>query len=128
MRLTVITFNVRGSFHADGINDWANRRDLNLATLRKYAPDIIGFQEAQSGNIEAYETELDGYNVEPGQLSIRQTEHYHRVPIYWKRDSFNKVECGSFYLSETPETWSTSWGSTLVRASNWVRLRAEQKR
>ncbi len=124
MRFTVMTFNVRGSFHEDGVNDWIHRRELNVATLARYAPDIIGFQEGQSGNIEAYQTGLNGYDVELGPLSIRQTEHYDRVPIYWKPDMFEKIDSGGYYLSETPEEWSASWGSTFVWAVTWVRLLA----
>ncbi|MEM9955079.1 MAG: endonuclease/exonuclease/phosphatase family protein [Chloroflexota bacterium] len=44
--MRVMTFNVRGSFHDDGDNDWHKRRELNIATIKKYDPDIIGFQEA----------------------------------------------------------------------------------
>jgi endonuclease/exonuclease/phosphatase family metal-dependent hydrolase len=125
MRFSLMTFNVRGSFHEDGANDWPLRRDLNAATLHKYAPDIIGFQEAQSGNLETYEQALSEYDVELGLISIRQEANYHRVPIYWKRDRFSKVDSGGFYLSETPEEWSLSWGSTLVRAATWVILREQ---
>jgi endonuclease/exonuclease/phosphatase family metal-dependent hydrolase len=121
--LRVMTFNVRGAFHEDGINNWANRRDLNVATILKYAPDIIGFQEAQSGNLEAYEVALTDYASKLGLISIRQEENYHRVPIYWKRDRFTKLDSGGFYLSLTPAEWSLSWGSSLVRAVTWVKLR-----
>lgn len=122
VRFNVMTFNVRGSFHEDGANDWEQRRDLNVGTIHQYAPDIIGFQEAQSGNLEVYEQALTDYEVELGPISIRQEANYHRVPIYWKRDRFERVSAGGFYLSETPEEWSLSWGSTFVRAATWVIL------
>lgn len=124
MQIRAMTFNVRGSFHEDGVNNWEGRRTLNMAVLARYTPDIIGFQEAQSGNLEDYTTVLAEYDTEPGPLSIRDTETYHRVPIYWRRDPFKRVDSGGFYLSETPDVWSKSWGSTLVRAVTWVRLRA----
>src|SRR5262245_50571215 len=107
-----MTFNVRGSFHQDDSNDWVTRRDLNVATILKYAPDIIGFQEAQSGNLEAYKSALGEYTCELGLISIRKAANYHRVPIYWKRDCFTKLDSGGFYLSETPDAWSVSWDSS----------------
>mgnify|MGYP001226689912 CR=1 FL=1 len=119
-----MSFNVRGSFHDDGANNWDHRRDLNVSTIKKYLPDIIGFQEAQSGNLATYEAMLTDYETEPGLLSIRQEQKYHRVPIYWKRDRFELRASGGFYLSETPDEWSLSWGSTLVRVATWVKLRA----
>lgn len=124
MRFSVMSFNLRGSFHDDGANAWNCRRDLTVATIRKYAPDVIGFQEAQSGNLADCEAALTDYDVELGLISIRQSEKYHRVPIYWKRNKFESVESGGFYLSATPDQWSLSWGSTLVRAATWVKLRA----
>jgi endonuclease/exonuclease/phosphatase family metal-dependent hydrolase len=117
-----MSFNVRGAFHEDDANDWVNRRVLNVSTILKYAPDIIGFQEAQRGNLEAYESELSDYASELGLISIRQAENYHRVPIYWKKDRFARLDGGGFYLSETPSEWSMSWGSSLVRAATWVKL------
>lgn len=121
--MRVMTFNVRGAFHDDGANDWARRRQLNIATIKKHAPDILCLQEAQSGNIATYEVELNDYAVELGPISIRKTEYYHHVPIYWKRERFEKVMQGGFYLSETPDEWSTGCGAELVRAVTWVRLR-----
>ena len=123
MSFKVMTFNVRGSHHEDGANNWDERRDLNIATIKKYAPDIIGFQEAQSGNLEDYDNALTEYEVEPGLISIRKTERYHRVPIYWNPGRFEKVDTGGFYLSETPDEWSIGWDSSLVRAVTWVTLR-----
>jgi endonuclease/exonuclease/phosphatase family metal-dependent hydrolase len=123
MHFSVMTFNVRGSFHDDGLNDWDKRRDLNIATIKKYAPDIIGFQEAQQGNVDDYAIHLSEYAVELGLISIRQTERYHQLPIYWKHERFEKVQTGGFYLSETPDEWSIGWESTLVRAATWVKLR-----
>jgi endonuclease/exonuclease/phosphatase family metal-dependent hydrolase len=53
--LRVMSFNVRGSFHdARKKNAWRNRADLNVATIERYAPDVIGLQEAQRGNLSAY--------------------------------------------------------------------------
>jgi endonuclease/exonuclease/phosphatase family metal-dependent hydrolase len=122
MRFSVMTFNVRGSFHEDGANDWDKRRSLNIATIKKYAPDIVGFQEAQQGNIEDYAANLTEYAVELGLISIRQTERYHQLPLYWNATRFEKVQSGGFYLSETPGEWSIGWESTLVRAATWVKL------
>ncbi|MEL6310208.1 MAG: endonuclease/exonuclease/phosphatase family protein [Chloroflexota bacterium] len=122
MTIRVMTFNVRGSFHDDAANDWDKRRDLNIATIQKYAPDVIGFQEAQQGNIDDYARMLAGYDKELGYISIRTTQRYHQIPIYWKADRFEKINMGGFYLSETPDEWSIGWQSTLVRAVTWVVL------
>lgn len=60
--LRVRTFNVRGSFHeGDGINAWNSRASLNVETVKRQAPDVIGFPELQSGNLETYEEKLPEY-------------------------------------------------------------------
>lgn len=123
MTFTVMSFNVRGSFHDDGINDWENRSELSIGTIIRYAPDILGLQEAQQGNLDEYAVHLSHYDVEFGPISIRQTERFHRVPIYWNPARFEKVNSGGFYLSETPDEWSFGWDSTLVRATTWIKLR-----
>ncbi len=44
--LRVMSFNIRGfSRRRDGINRWENRAALNVATIKRYAPDLIGLQE-----------------------------------------------------------------------------------
>jgi hypothetical protein len=35
-------------------NAWRNRAALNVATIGRRAPDVIGLQECQRGNLKAY--------------------------------------------------------------------------
>lgn len=120
--MRVMSFNIRGTFQKDGDNVWPNRRALNIATIQKCAPGIIGFQEAQSGNLEAYAQSLPEYAYNLGPISVHKAADYESVPIFWRRDQFVLSRSGSFYLSETPEVWSIGWEAKLARAVNWVTL------
>mgnify|MGYP001227391128 CR=1 FL=1 len=120
--MRVMSFNIRGSFHDDGDNDWPKRRDLNIATIQKYNPDIIGFQEAQSGNLADYANELPEYAYNLGPVAVRKADDHHHVPIFWRRERYALVNSGGFYLSETPDVWSIGWGATFARSANWVTL------
>lgn len=122
MTFRVMSFNVRGSFHEDGENNWDKRRALNIATIKKYKPDVIGFQEVQTGNIVDYKAVLTEYAYDLGLISIRKTERKHYVPIFWNPLRFEQLKMGGFYLSETPETWSIGWQSTFARAVTWMIL------
>jgi len=123
MIFKVMSFNVRGSFHdEDGVNAWDKRCALNITTIKSHNPDIIGFQEAQTGNIIDYEKHLSEYTIEQGLISIRQTERRHYVPIYYRTDRFEKVTSGGFYLSETPDVWSIGWNAIYPRAVTWIIL------
>src|SRR5215212_7928787 len=62
-----MSFNVRGSFRDQGTpNAWPERAALNVETIGRSAPDVIGFQELQSGNLETYREGLPRYDRLPG--------------------------------------------------------------
>ena len=116
-----MSFNIRGAFHhGDGDNLWQNRAALNVATIRKYAPDLIGFQELQSGNLSVYEAELTEYQYVLGNQASGGTEH---PSIFWKPSVFDLLDSGGFWLSETPEVYSGSWETDNIRACTWAKLR-----
>ena len=56
-----MSFNIRGAILSDGDNIWPVRANLNCETITKYSPDLIGFQELQTGNWETYEECLPEY-------------------------------------------------------------------
>lgn len=117
-----MTFNIRGAYHPDGVNAWENRAALNVATIRRCSPALIGFQELQDGNLKAYEAELPEYERALGPRYENRGPHAHNA-IFWDRSRLELVRAGGFWLSETPERFSKSWGTRQVRSVNWVLLR-----
>ena len=127
LNLRLMTFNIRGARGEDddGVNAWANRADLNLRTIQGHAPDIIGFQECQSGNLAAYQTGLTGYAHTPGPpTSNAHPDRHEYLAIFWRADRFEKLDSGGFYLSRTPEMWSGDWATACVRAAHWIKFRS----
>ena len=60
--LRVMSFNIRGfSRRGDGFNSWENRAALNVATIKRYAPDLIGLQELQAESLATYREKLPEY-------------------------------------------------------------------
>jgi endonuclease/exonuclease/phosphatase family metal-dependent hydrolase len=46
------------------------------------------------------------------------------MAVYWRKDRFEKVDGGHFWLSETPRVaGSKSWDSSLPRMATWVKLK-----
>jgi len=121
-----MTFNLAGSFDDDeGENAWsAGRRSRNLETLRRYAPDVVGFQELQSGNLDTYQAELPDYAYFIGHTADNEPFLYNA--LFWKTAVLDLVEAGSFWLSETPDAYSRSWESADVRVATWAKLRVKQ--
>ncbi len=120
--IRVMSFNIRGSFHTgDGANVWENRAALNVRTIKRYVPDLIGFQELQRGNLEIYEKELPEYKYILGPVVDEVEPSYN--PIFWNPSRFELIDSGGFWLSLTPDQCSSAWEAACIRAANWVRLR-----
>jgi endonuclease/exonuclease/phosphatase family metal-dependent hydrolase len=119
----VMSFNVRGASHmGDGINVWEKRAAMNVETIRRYEPDLIGFQEFQNENLEVYERELPGYKRLPGPVyGTGQVEEF--AAIFFDPERFEALDSGGFWLSDTPEEYSASWGNQVIRSANWAVLR-----
>jgi endonuclease/exonuclease/phosphatase family metal-dependent hydrolase len=119
-QMWVMSFNVRGSFRdARKKNAWRNRADLNVATIERYAPDVIGLQEAQRGNLDAYRKRLPRYT------HIRGPRYGNTVPhdfntILFDPERLEPVDSGGFWLSETPDEYSRSWETRVARSATWA--------
>ena len=120
--LRVMTFNVRGSYHRDGENAWPRRAALNVRTIARQGPDLIGFQEFQDGNARVYDRELPGYEYVLGHRYENRAPHAYNA-IYRDPTRLEVLDAGGFWLSETPERFSRSWGTAQIRSANWKRLR-----
>ncbi len=118
----IMTFNIRGAVHDDGENAWPKRAALNVETIRRADPDLIGFQEFQDGNREYYDRELTGYERCVGPR-YGNAEPYEYAAIYWKPDRLSLVDSGGFWLSTTPDEYSGAWETVCIRCAAWVRLR-----
>lgn len=120
-----MTFNIRGWFPSanDGVNVWQNRRTLNIATIRSHAPDLIGFQELQrEPHLVDYQRALPEFDFFLG-LKYNNEEPHCYPTIFWRRERFESLANGAFWLSETPETFSASWETACIRSAAWVKLR-----
>jgi endonuclease/exonuclease/phosphatase family metal-dependent hydrolase len=119
-QIRVMSFNVRGSYHDVGKKHaWRNRADLNVATIDHYAPDVIGLQEAQRGNLDAYHERLPRYS------HIRGPKYGNNVPhdfntILFDPERLEPLDSQGFWLSETPEKHSRSWETRVVRSATWT--------
>jgi endonuclease/exonuclease/phosphatase family metal-dependent hydrolase/flavin-binding protein dodecin len=115
-----MSFNVRGSFRDRGTgNSWRNRAALNVATIKRQAPDLIGLQEVQVCNRRVYRRKLPGYEEVWGP-------RYGNAPpfdfnsILYDPKRLELLDSGGFWLSETPERFSRSWQTRVARSANWA--------
>lgn len=120
--MLTMSFNIRGAQHWDGANAWTRRAKLNARIIGQHSPDLIGFQEFQEGNRVTYDSELPDYEYVLGAPYENRKPHSYNA-IYWKPERLQLLDTGGFWLSETPEKFSGSWGTHQKRSANWARFR-----
>lgn len=122
--LRVMTFNINGQDWEDEPEWtwWSARAALVTATIRRYAPHLIGLQEVVRANLDSFRQELPGYEFELG-LDDGEEEYPVTPPIFWKRDRFERIDGGQFWLSPTPDIRAAAWGVPYPLGATWVRLR-----
>jgi len=123
--ITVMSFNIRGSFVDDGVNVWPNRRDLAARVIRQEAPDLIGLQEVQDGNWAFFAEAFADYEGRKGP-PYNNGEPFCYPSILWRRDVLEPLDEGAFWLSETPAVFSASWETACVRSALWIRFRRRE--
>ena len=101
------------------VHKWANRRNYIVSQVRDAEPDIVGFQEVSASMNDFLSDELQGYSV---TYYSKNNANASSQAIYYKSDRFEAIDSGMFYLSETPETESKSFG-TDIRNCVWVKLK-----
>ncbi len=120
--LRVMTYNIRLDIASDGANGWASRKHLVSQLTRREAPDVLGMQEVLFNQKRDIEAALRGYafagvgrddGAEAGEYS----------PVGWRRDRFELVESGTFWLSPNPEEPGKAWDAAYPRIATWVLLR-----
>jgi endonuclease/exonuclease/phosphatase family metal-dependent hydrolase len=121
--LRVMSFNVRNSNAQDGENAWPNRIELFFDTINRYGPDLIGFQEVLAIQYDEIVKRMSGH----GFAGVARDDGKRKGEwsmVGYRRDRFEAVAQGDFWLSETPAVaGSKSWDAALTRICSWVRLR-----
>lgn len=107
MEIKIISFNIRCCDDKDGHS--IKERAPRLARVTsKYDADLIGFQEFTV----PWEEEIANLYPEYEMFNkYRAKEELEGAPILWKRDKFECVDKGYFWLSDTPEVESRGWDS-----------------
>lgn len=123
-RHRVLSCNVRVPLEEDAAagDGWEARRELCGDVIAKQDGDVICLQECRPVQMEFLKERLPGY--EWFGLSNPGTAYSPNNAILFRRDRYELVSAGGFWLSDTPHVaGSKSWDSDAVRHVNWVHLR-----
>ena len=119
--LRVMSFNIRNGNANDGENHWNLRKEFVYDVIREGAPDVLGVQEAVRFQLDVLNQHLPEY-AEVGVVSDRTRHTGQYSAILYLQERFEARESGTFWLSDTPEIPSASWGNHHLRICTWVRL------
>ncbi len=123
--LRVMSFNIRYGTANDGKDVWMNRRELVVQTIKAFKPDLMGTQETLPFQAAYINEQLPEYAYIG--WSRDDSKDGEQCGVFVRRDRFEMLESGQFWLSDTPdEKFSKSWDSSLPRVATWVRLKDKQ--
>ncbi len=107
MKLNLISFNIRCCDDPNG-NSIAERAPRLKKVISAYGADAIGLQEYFTPRWESYIREHYGDQYDMF-IQHRASKDYEATPILWRKDRFDCLKTGYFWLSDTPETESRGW-------------------
>ena len=110
----IMSFNVRNSEY--------DRGQIVPQVIADYMPDSVGVQECESVWFLMLKTNLPDYEIigvgrDYGLPLIGES-----TAILYKKDKYNLVDWGTFWLSETPEKASVGWDAKYKRTCTWAIL------
>jgi len=120
--LTIGTYNIRYDNPKDTGNLWVNRAPVVATLIRFHDFDIFGTQEGYKNQLDYIVNALPQYNYSGVGRNDGKDKGEHSA-IFYKKDDFNLLNKGDFWLSQTPDTPSLGWDATCCnRICSWVYL------
>jgi endonuclease/exonuclease/phosphatase family metal-dependent hydrolase len=119
----VMSFNIRYGTAKDGENAWDKRKEFLAQTVAAFDPDLLGTQETLAFQRDFLAAKLPGYAaLAAGRDDGKDAGEM--AAVFYRKDRFEKLDGGHFWLSETPERpGSKGWDAQLPRVATWVKLK-----
>jgi len=117
-----MSYNLRVDTLVDKEHTWTNRIPAARHVFLTLAPDVLGIQEGLLHQVQEISSWTGDYiRFGRGRLADSSGES---VSIFFRRDRFQCLEGGHFWLSDTPDVpGSATFGNTIPRMVTWVRLK-----
>ena len=117
---TAASYNLRNANSADSLqgDGWGNRCPIIAGLVQFHEFDIFGTQEGLRHQLDSLKTSLPKYDYIGVGRNDGKKEGEHAA-IFYRIDTFELLEHGDFWLSETPEKPSVGWDAVLPRICTW---------
>lgn len=123
----VISYNIRCGVTPgmDGENNWEYRKQASVNMINDEKPTVFGLQEALPPHMEYLKEQLPQYDSYGIGRDDGQTKGEF-MTIYYLKDEVELLDCGTFWLSETPDTPSLGWDAACRRTCTWAKMRMKK--
>jgi len=129
LTVKVGTFNVRLSSNGNWIADvntpnaWVSRKEGFVQVFRNLDADVWGLQEVCPDQTAYFEKHLPEWEF-VGDYRMADRKSGEASSVAFKKDRFDVIEKGTFWLSETPDVpGSMSWNTAFPRVCSYVFLK-----
>jgi endonuclease/exonuclease/phosphatase family metal-dependent hydrolase len=119
------TFNLRYDNPRDSGNLWKDRAVVAASLIRFHQFDIVGTQEGLKNQLEDLKQNLPDYAYYGIGRDDGQSKGEHSA-IFYRKEKFNVLDSGSFWLSEHPEKPGWGWDAKLNRICSWLKLQVKK--
>src|SRR6185436_3860435 len=102
------TFNLRYDNPGDTGNLWKDRAPVAAGLIRFHEFDIVGTQEGLRNQLDDLQNNLSEYKWYGIARDDGNTIGEHSA-IFYKKDKFNVLDSGNFWLSQTPDKPGFGW-------------------
>ena len=127
----IISSNIRfWNNNQDLENGWDRRKTAIIAMMKDLKPSVIGFQECSAFQRDYIlercpEYDYIDYLIRRNAANLKSYAAF-TDPVMWNRNELELLEWDAFYLSETPDTCSASWGAAEPRTALWCRFKHKE--
>ncbi len=121
------TYNLRNANRGDSVegNGWGQRLPVVASLIQFHDFDIFGTQECLSHQLEELVAAMPGYTyIGVGRDDGKQKGEY--SAIFYKKDKFDVLEHGDFWLSTITDRPNKGWDAALPRICSWGKFKEKK--
>lgn len=117
-KVSVISFNIRYDNPADSVNNWRYRRQNIIKMINLEQPSLLCTQELLDNQRLFLSESLPNYS----HIGVGRDDGGHggeHLAIFYRKDLYELLDNGDFWLSETPDHVSKGWDAACYRITTW---------
>lgn len=119
--INVMSYNIRYDNPGDSTHAWPYRKEMVANLIAYHEADLLGLQEALEHQVKYLDSALSEMDwVGVGRDDGKSQGEF--SPVFYRKDKFELVDWGTFWLSETPDAVSVGWDAALPRIATWTQL------